>query len=161
MIEDSGQSALRRGRLGTAKQAYSLTTALVGREPLLRVPENALVIVSSLQWLRKAERIVLHGYSVMPDHIHVVLTVLEPHELPGVVHSIKSYTANQINRASGRTGGLWQHGYYDHALRNDLAVVRHLRYVLENPVRPGLAERVGEHQFTRVFEGAAEDLDPW
>lgn len=37
--------------------------------------------------------------------------------LASIMHSLKSYTANMINRILHRSGQLWQHESYDHWIR--------------------------------------------
>jgi len=39
-------------------------------------------------------------------------------------------------------------GYYEHVLWSRHAVEAAVRYVLENPLRAGLAKRVGEYRFS-------------
>ena len=125
--------------------------------------ERAQVVVNALQWLRRHGRIRLHGYSVMPDHLHVVLTVLKPYELHQVMHSLKSYTANEINRMLGRSGDVWARGYHEHTLRDEADMRQRLWYAFENPVRAGICQAVECHRFTRIYQGREDDghADPW
>ena len=65
------------------------------------------------------ERYVLHGYVVMNDHVHVLV---EPHtgrHLEEIVHSWKSFTANNMQRSGGRHGSVWQDEYFDRVVRDD------------------------------------------
>jgi len=50
----------------------------------------------------------------MPDHLHFVAE-LKIDGLPKLMHSLKSYTAKQINAVLKRQGSLWQDQYYEHA----------------------------------------------
>lgn len=61
------------------------------------------------------------------------------------VNTIKSYASRTINQIIGRSGPVWQKGYYDHALRDEenLAVVA--RYIVANPLRAGLARNVADY----------------
>ncbi len=97
----------------------------------------------------------------MPDHIHVVVTVRPGHELPQVMHSLKSYTATRLNRERNTTGALWQPGYHEHCIADDDDMPRHLEYVSLNPVEAGLHDEVGVHPFTRVYADGDVDLDRW
>jgi hypothetical protein len=40
---------------------------------------------------------------------------------------------------------LWQKSYHDHILRKEEAVADVVRYILENPVRAGLVDSIGEY----------------
>jgi hypothetical protein len=57
---------------------------------------------------------------------------------------LKSYAANRLSAAGTKTP-VWQEGYHDHGLRDGDDYRARLRYLLENPVRAGLAGRVGEY----------------
>ena len=74
----------------------------------------------------------------MPNHVHAVVQPLPGYEVPGIVHSWKSFTAKEANRLLGRTGQFWQPEPYDHLIRNENDFKRQVEYVLNNPVRAGL-----------------------
>jgi len=126
----------------------------------------------------------LHAWCVMPNHVHAVFTV--PHavappsrRLEGVapassrpeqdgrqdggatplaviLHSWKSFTANQSNRTLGRTGEFWQREYYDHLIRDEADFRRCVRYTVDNPVKAGLCRSRKAWQWTGV-----KDLVAW
>ncbi|WP_313139113.1 hypothetical protein [Stenotrophomonas sp.] len=52
-----------------------------------------------------------------------------------------------INRLLKREGALWHPGYYDHAIRSEASLRKQARYILGNPVRAGLATRLGEYPY--------------
>ena len=47
----------------------------------------------------------------------------------------------------GARGRLWQRSYYDRILRPSDETLTTVRYILANPVRAGLASRIGEYPF--------------
>jgi len=65
--------------------------------------------------------------------------------LSGVVHSAKSYSAHRINEVLGRNGSIWQAGFHDHAIRKEETLIDVARYIVANPVRAGLCDRIGEY----------------
>ena len=80
----------------------------------------------------------LAAWCVMPNHVHTVMQALPGYELPGIVHSWKSFTAKEANRLIGRTGQFWQPEPYDHLIRDEDDFHGQVEYVLANPVRAGL-----------------------
>lgn len=66
------------------------------------------------------------------------------HSMASILHSLKSYTAQQANRVLDRTGQFWEHESYDRAVRNELEWARTIAYVINNPVKAGLAARWDE-----------------
>jgi REP element-mobilizing transposase RayT len=80
----------------------------------------------------------LAAWCVMPNHVHTVVQPLPGYELSGIVHSWKSFSANEVNRLIRRAGQLWQPESYDHLIRDEDDFQRQVAYVLNNPVRAGL-----------------------
>ena len=63
----------------------------------------------------------------------------------------KQRTAFNYARRGG--GRLWQVGYFDHVLRSDEDLGRHILYILGNPVRAGLTQTIGEYPFAGCDPG--------
>ncbi|MGB7344049.1 MAG: transposase [Pirellulaceae bacterium] len=86
------------------------------------------------------QRIEAGDLVVMPNHVHVLMTPLPGHELEEVLHSIKSFTANQINRHFKRTGVLWMEESHDHIVRDAEELIRIQRYIANNPIKARLKQ---------------------
>lgn len=82
----------------------------------------------------------------MPDHPHIVLR-LSHRPLSRAIQAFKSRTARAINLPRGTTGPVWQAGFYDHCIRDDEALLRQARYVIENPLRRGLVARCEDYPY--------------
>jgi REP element-mobilizing transposase RayT len=80
----------------------------------------------------------LLAWCVMPNHVHAVARPVERHELSTIVHSWKSFTANEANKVLVRKGQFWQEEYYDHLIRSERDLRRCIEYVLANPEKSGL-----------------------
>ena len=81
----------------------------------------------------------LIAWCVMPNHVHAVLRPLDQHELPEILHTWKSFTANAANKIIGRSGQFWHAEYYDHLIRDELDMYRQVEYVLNNPSKARLS----------------------
>jgi len=97
----------------------------------------------------EGQRYNLAAWCVMPNHVHAVVqpfagvtntggTPVPQCELPGILHSWKSFTAKEANRLLGRSGDFWQAEYYDHLIRDETDFAHAVRYVLNNPTKAGL-----------------------
>ena len=80
----------------------------------------------------------------MPDHLHFV-TELKESSLAQMVRSLKSYTANEINRLLKRKGAFWQNQYHDHTVRKEEVLNEVILYTLNNPVRAGLVSNFHDY----------------
>jgi len=61
------------------------------------------------------------------------------------VQRFKARSSYLMNRCRKRSGAVWQPGYYDHAIRSDESLREQAMYILANPVRAKLAERIGDY----------------
>jgi len=90
----------------------------------------------------------LHGFVVMPDHVHLVLTPMAdkngPISLPEIFQKVKSESALRINRLLLRKGRVWQDESFDHVLRRDEGIDAKLEYIRLNPVRAALVQHPGD-----------------
>lgn len=81
----------------------------------------------------------------MPDHLHWLVQLDEVLGLADLARRFKSVSALRINRRLGRSGPIWKPGYYDHLIRDDENLRDAARYIVANPLRAGLVERLGEY----------------
>ena len=86
----------------------------------------------------QGERYILSAWCVMPDHVHVVVTPLDGRGLASILHSWKSFTANEINKLLKRQGEIRHPEYYDHLIRDENDFRRCLEYTYYNPEKAGI-----------------------
>ncbi len=141
------REALRRLRDEQAEQVERLLDAGCGDCWLSRAPV-AQVVTSALRHF-DGRRYQLHAWVVMPNHVHAVVTPLNGITLSRILHSWKSYSANQANRLLGRPGQpFWQHESYDHLVRDDADLARCCEYILQNPVAARLCTHAEDWPFS-------------
>ncbi len=75
---------------------------------------------------------------IMPNHIHLLFILNPEWRLEQLIHSWKSYSAREINRAVGRTGSLWQRDYFDRLVRDTSHFANCVRYIRNNPKKAKL-----------------------
>jgi len=79
------------------------------------------------------ERYILDEWVIMPNHVHVLVKPIGNYSITDILHSWKSYTANEINKLLGRKGQVWMHESYDHIVRNEKAFEAIRKYIRNNP----------------------------
>jgi putative transposase len=80
------------------------------------------------------EKVLVHGYCLMPNHVHFIVTPTTPSGLARLFHRVHTWWALAFNLAHGRTGHLFQNRYYSSPLSEDHYWLA-LRYVELNPKR--------------------------
>ncbi|VGO22034.1 DUF4080 domain-containing protein [Pontiella sulfatireligans] len=100
-------------------------------------PELAQIVADTLTHF-DGERYELNEWVVMPNHVHVLVKPLEGYKLSDILHSWKSFSAHEINKATGQEGIVWQPESYDHIVRDVEELNRIRNYIRENPEKAGV-----------------------
>lgn len=93
------------------------------------------------------ERYRLSAWVLMPNHVHVLVAPCYTHSLSDIMHSIKSYTAQEGNKILGKKGRFWFEDYFDRYIRNARHFENALSYIENNPVRASLCASAREWRF--------------
>ena len=93
--------------------------------------EERSAVVSALRYFAGV-RYDLYAYVVMDDHVHALLSPRD-WSLQGIVHSWKSFSANQLQRCFCRSGRIWQDEFFDRIVRNEEELLQKTNYILGNP----------------------------
>ena len=139
-------TALTTGRVSQEGAAYLVTTATASRSPLFRDHASSLVVVRALYAMERRGDCALLAWVLMPDHLHVLL-VLHGLGLSTLVRSLKGRTARTLNAMRAARCRVWQAGFHDRAVRREEDLVEIARYIVANPLRAGLVDRIGEYPY--------------
>jgi REP element-mobilizing transposase RayT len=113
----------------------------------LENPEIASIVSTAIRYFNK-ERYELLAWTIMPNHVHVLLKLLGDYSLSSILHSWKSFTAREANRILARRGEFWQREYFDVLVTSDRQLEFFLRYVLNNPIKAGLCSEIFQWPWT-------------
>lgn len=75
-------------------------------------------IVSDTLARRDGEEYLLHTWVIMPNHLHLLLSLAEEATLSKVVAAWKKFSAIRIHKRMGASGPLWQKDYFDRIIRD-------------------------------------------
>jgi putative transposase len=87
---------------------------------------------------RSANRIELFAASLMPDHLHLLVSPREM-DILKFVGAWKSFTTRK-SWGLGNSNALWQPRYWDRTIRSDDDFGEVAAYILGNPVAAGLVD---------------------
>jgi putative transposase len=145
--------------LKAESRCYFVITNSADRTPLFANPQAARIILNALLHLRSRGRLKAQAFVIMPDHLHFVASLGRKEELSRLMHSLKSYTAKEINKSLSTKGKVWQRGYYSHGIRNERDMEEKIRYIALNPMRAGLSETAEDCRFSSAgLESGGIDL---
>jgi type I restriction enzyme R subunit len=84
------------------------------------------------------DRYGLTDFTVMPNHVHMVVAFPDEESMLAQCDSWKRFTATRINRLLGRKGRFWQLDDFDHLVRSLEQFDYLRRYIADNPKRAAL-----------------------
>lgn len=114
-------------------------------------------VLLQLRQAADAEWFAVTACCFMPDHMHALVEGCGQNaDFLRFVRLFKQQSAYDWKCRSATE--LWQRGYYEHVLRSDEDAFAVARYLLENPVRAGLARSPGEYPFLGSFTMNVEAL---
>ncbi|MGE8182728.1 REP-associated tyrosine transposase [Pseudomonas mandelii] len=144
MPDLSASHRLRLGRFAEPNRIYLLTTNTLGRQPVFNDVALGRLVVAQFRAAQDQDCANSLAWVVMPDHFHWLIE-LQRGSLSGLMQRTKSLSTKSVNRCTGRKISLWQQGFHDRALRREEDLVKLARYIVANPLRAGLVERLGDY----------------
>lgn len=132
---------LRTGRVSLPQQIYLVTMVTHARIKIFADYENAALAARNLYSPAIINRAETLAFVVMPDHLHWLLQLGEAASLSDTVRRYKTQVSLQLQAR------IWQAGFHDHALRAEESLRDVARYIIANPLRAGLCQKIGDYPF--------------
>ncbi len=120
--------------------AYFVTTNVYQRQKIFSNSKIADIVLSAIFFLKEKGYYRLYSLVIMPEHLHLIILPQNKKTVSQIMHSLKSYSAKKINNILGRSGKIWQDGFYERIIRNENDLREKAGYVENNPVRKKLVE---------------------
>lgn len=137
---------------------YFITIDSWGSRQLFNA-EVAEILTDQLVQCREKGHFFLHEFSVLPNHLHVLLTPPLDGTLEKCVQMIKGGASFRIGKIRN-FAAIWQDGYHDWRCRNGDDYIGYAKYIRENPVKAGLVERPEDWPYSSAIPRFSEFLDP-
>lgn len=156
----------QRRRIRLENEAYGAVGAIcsvtVGVKARAKIFADYRVANAAVEVLKdRASRtgVPIYCYCIMPDHVHLVLEASPTCNIITFVAQFKNLAQRAAWRL-GIQGAFWQKSFWDHFLRREEQVEIVVNYVLQNPVRSGIAKQWQDYSFcgSLVFD-LAEDRE--
>jgi putative transposase len=136
---------------------YFLTFCTAGRNPIFTRTDVFDLVLTQILRAATQNGFEILAYCFMPDHVHLLLGGTAPNsDLRQFAKDAKQYSGFHYQREYGKP--LWQPSYYDHVLRDEEDTWSVARYIVENPLIAGLAERADAYPFLGSATVAKKEL---
>jgi putative transposase len=100
----------------------------------------ANLFVEVLRSCMRARRFTVHDFVVMPDHVHILLTVPGDLSVEKAMQFVKGGFSFRAGKELNFRGEIWQRGFSDVRITDDTSLQHHREYIHHNPVKAGLVD---------------------
>ncbi len=106
-----------------------------------------MLLVDVLRSYVAARKFLLHDFVVMPDHVHLLMTVDGDTTIEKAMQLIKGRFSYRLKHEFQYAGEVWQRGFSETRADNEGSILRYREYIAQNPVKAGLVDSPGEYPF--------------
>jgi putative transposase len=120
-----------------------ITLVTLDRKPLLGPKEDIDLLWETINWVQIIHPFELEAQVILPDHAHLLMRVDNSKgHFSTVMHSLKrNFTMNYKKFHSiSSSFTVWQKRFWDHVIRDEYDLNRHLDYIHWNPVKHGFVD---------------------
>jgi len=148
---------------------YFFTVNLLERHGNDLLTRHIALLRDAVRRVRLAHPFVIHGWVVLPEHLHCVL------ELPSgdadfarrlglikVAFSKALPATERRSRVRRQRGerGIWQRRFWEHLIRDEADYRAHMDYLHFNPVKHGHVTRVRDWPYSTFHRGVQDGVYP-
>lgn len=157
---------------------YFVTTSIVGWQPVFTAASYFEILIDGLKFCTANKGLHLHGYVIMPNHAHYILSTDENIGLSDVMRDFKTHTSRMITERlaldrktetlaefekaahkakRGSRFKVWQDGFHPIAIRSQLFFNQKLNYIHYNPVEKKFVKEPEEWIYSSARNYLFED----
>ena len=110
-----------------------------------------MLIIEVLRDYMRSGKMAVHDFVIMPDHVHVLMTLPGETSVEKAMQLIKGGFSFRAKKELRFQGEIWQRGYSDVQILDDQSFQQHREYIDNNPVKAGLAKRPDEYPYGTAY----------
>lgn len=144
--------------------AEFITVTCLEWKPVLADDRFKEIIIDSLRFLSKEERITVYAFVIMQNHFHMIWQIMGDHERKNVQRDFLRFTSQQILKhlrnersplqdellvhAKDRIRQVWERNSLGIPLWSEKVIDQKLEYIHYNPVKAGLCEYPEDYKYS-------------
>ena len=140
----------RPDKIVSSARTFFATTRTSQGLPLLQSERNATLLIDTLRSYVVAGKFRLHDFVIMPNHVHLLMTVGDGMTIEKAMQLIKGEFSYRLRKECGYLGEVWQRGFSEQRVESRQSYLQHRGYIAANPVKARLVDLPEEfpHCFT-------------
>ncbi len=141
-------------------RTFFITSICAGHRFLFQSDRMKLLLLEHINEQRTKQRLQLHEYVYMPDHVHFLLTPGENVSLEKCMQFIKGGFSYKVKKNLELNMDVWQEGFTEHRIKDYADYLVHVRYIHENPVKRKLVATAREYVYSSLSDRKNVDRAP-
>jgi len=125
---------------------FTTTKTFMGKR-MLQTERNANLLIDVLRSLVREKAFELHDFVIMPDHVHLLLTVHEGSTIEKAMQLVKGRFSYRLSHEFGHKGEIWQLGFSEVQVLGRESFEQHRTYINDNPVKARLIRDGEEYPY--------------
>ena len=134
-------------RIPRAQQAgfvYKVINRGNGRATIFHKAQDYQVFLSILALAKARHPVKMFAFALMPNHFHFLIEASHHQSLSRFMQWLLTSHVRRYHKHYGSSGHVWQGRFKSFPVQRDEHLLMVLRYVLQNPVRSGLAASIDD-----------------
>jgi putative transposase len=132
-------------------RTFFVTSKTAPGKAVLRAERMALLMIEVLRSYVTAGKLVLHDFVVMPDHIHLLLSLDQMMSVEKAMQLIKGGFSYRAKKELGYTGDVWQPGFSEVRILDRKSFLQHRKYIEQNPVKARLVDSPEKFPYSSAY----------
>ena len=129
------------------------------REPIFVEQHDYRFYLECLQEAAKRNELLIHGYVLMTNHVHLLASPKTQESIPKTLQSVGRRYVQNFNYSYGRSGTLWEGRYKATLINSDRYLLTCMRYIELNPVRAGMVKYSRDYTWSSYAANALGKRD--
>jgi len=138
----------RRARFAVEEGIYHVLSRGNNRQHIFKEEGDFIKIRGLISYYKKECRLKIYHYSLMSNHIHMILKSPDGKLLSKAMKGIKLRYAQYYRKKYKGIGHLWQERFKNFLIQTGRYLLECGRYVELNAVRAGIVERPGDYRWS-------------
>lgn len=109
---------------------------------------DRVMLLGLLNEHAKREKVAIHSYVMMSNHIHLLATPSLTAGLPRMMQAVGRRYVQYFNQRHRRSGTLWEGRYKSTLIQTDRYLLACMVYIDLNPVRAGMVGKAGDYRWS-------------
>jgi putative transposase len=110
-----------------------------------------MLLIDVLRMNVGAGKFLLHDFVIMPNHLHLLMTLPGDTTIEKAMQLIKGGFSYRLKKEFGYQGEVWQRGFSEVPISDRQSFFEHREYIAQNPVKAGLVDIAEQYHYCYIY----------